>query len=504
MKHALPWPVANYTPELLHSRLAPSLRPLLRTGMIYSVVITILSALTSGCAIPPHWGMNKAVQIRTADHTLSDPANPLAVRVEADKRLVRLTSVKGDFRLRILQRIICTAENSPRIKIYALAELAKASPATARALLQHRLYHMNHWRVLIFACRLAVSMHDAGAVDALFRSLKRPGRRYAIGDRPEASAIRDLTHQTLRAALWRRLAAPGNMPARVAALEVLDRIGSAEVVKKGILGIEKPDAFITALAWYIRQFDYLPRRGTEAAWVEELYGARKGPLIRKAMANVEGLLRDHLMSAGLAPRYLALAGQFGKQAQLLPMQPLYQQVAALLAEHRHIRRPAPYAGAPTDITPTLSANQSKLDYWDLLLAKVLLTALARGGFAKHVWQAGDASRQDRSSEEGGLIICRGKSLQLQLYDPAMRINNTIYVSSGRLLLDTPRGIAQFIFHFQHVHNARYTGPAEGDLRYVRHTGCSVVIFTSIGRGKFDTVLDTPSGAVLDLGVTALH
>ena len=221
------------------------------------------------------------------------------------------------------------------------------------------------------------------------------------------------------------------------------------------------------------------------------------------------------MPQGIPPRYVALLAMLGNPSDYPPRSVLLTQVVRLLAQHRHIRRPVPYAGAPTDINPSLSANRRRLSYCDLLLARLFLQAMDRPLFVQSVWTLGNQSRHNTHTEEGGLILPVLPSstlastpgnlpeIRLKLYSPEIQFNNTIYVSSPRLLLATPHGLAQFIFHFQHLYNARYTGPAAGDLRYVRRMGCSVVIFTSIGRNLFDTVLDTPSGAVLDLGLVRL-
>ena len=488
-------PVANQQPRIWRIRLA--------TGL------ALLLAGVCSCAQNPNTPAGRAMRIRQLAHTLANAANPYQQRISADQQLGALAGTNSPIRQRLLIDIICGQADSPPIKVYALASLAHSAPDLTRHLLHRRIYKMEHWRVLTAACHWAVSLHDRGSLDALFRSLKRPARRFAIPRRPEAAAIRLLCHCTLRLALWRKLGQRRGIAARLAALEILYRMQGAAVVKAGILKLAPQDPLIASLSWYIRLFGYVPHRASEVTWIEQLNQRPSADIVRQAQQRIGSVSGRGKMRYGIPPRYLALLAQLATPADYPPAPELKSQVAKLLAEHRHIRRPVPYPGAPTDIKPTLAANADRLTYCDLLLAKTLLQALGRATFVRNVWRMGKVSRRDTSSEEGGLILAdrarnasRGLRLHLRLFAPAMRLNNTIYVSSPQLLLATPRGLAEFIFHFQKRHNARYTGPAEGDLKYVRHKGCSVVIFTSTGRRKFDTVLDTPTGAVLDLGISA--
>ena len=131
-------------------------------------------------------------------------------------------------------------------------------------------------------------------------------------------------------------------------------------------------------------------------------------------------------------------------------------------------------------------------------------------FRADVTRLGNQSQHNTRTEEGGLIQLRSSPassrhvalpvLHLKRYRSLKHVNNGVYVTGPALLLATPSGLAQFIFHFQKADNQRYTGPAPGDLRYVRATRCVVVIFTSLSQRTFDATADFPDGAVLDLGV----
>lgn len=471
----------------------------------------MLLAGSCSCVQNPETPASRAIHIHRLAHRLANAANPYRQRISADQRLASLTGTNSSIRQRILRGIIYGQADSPRIKVYALASLAQSDPVLTRHILHRRLYKMEHWRVLTAACHWTVSLHDSGSLDALFRSLKRPAKRFTIPHRPEAAAIRILCHSTLTKALWRRLVQRSDIAARLAALEILYHLHGPAEIKAGILKLHPQDPLIAAIVWYIRTFDYVPHRASEVAWIEQLHQRPDSGIVRLAAQHISSVTGVGKMRHGIPPRYLELLSRLGMAADYPSALELKEQVGSLLATHRHIRRPVPYPGAPTDINPTLAANADRLTYCDLLLARTLLQALSRESFARSVWRKGKASRRYASSEEGGLILVdRGQAgrgglpLHLRLFAPAMRLNNTIYVSSPQLLLATPRGLAQFIFHFQKRHNARYTGPAEGDLKYVRHIGCSVVIFTSIGRRKFDTVLDTPTGAVLDLGISGVQ
>ncbi len=307
---------------------------------------------------------------------------------------------------------------------------------------------------------------------------------------------------------------------------------------------------LAALCWYGRIFDYIPRSPDQVVWVQELCNGPYSALARSAEhhlrllpANPVQMLmpmlhdqnkhtpayaaasvadsqpgpiahRNNLsytcMPQGIPPRLIGLLATLTAPHAYAPPEILREKIQRFYAAYRHIRRPGPYPGSPDNPDPSLAANYGRLSYCDLLVLQTLYAALGHQYFRVEVTQLGHQSRGNKKSEEWGLIQFskhrrrrssgQTPTLRLKLYASFKQINEGVYVTGPGLLLTTPTGLAQFVFHFQKSDNRRYTGPAPGDLRYVRTTRCVVVIFTSISRHTFDTTADFPDGAVIDMGI----
>ena len=531
---------------LFQSTRGPSM---MHVGITALGLLTITAQL-GGCA--SHIAITRASPKPTLLlHKLGNISDAAIAREKADRHLLRYVPATYRARLAVLIRIIAGYGQAPKIKIYALNQLMAADQSLAIGVLTRQIPRFQHWRVLIHACLLARATGDTALIDPLILSLNRPARRYPLLRRPEAEAIRALAHSSLRHCLAEKLLSSHIMAVRLGALRLLHRLLTRSQFYALLLADRhRRDPMLAALRWYERKFDYIPRSPDQVVWIQEFYDGPYSALartaehdlrllptnpIQKPMPTLHGQYEHRTasptgpgtdlfpaanspvnnfsrtcMPQGISPRLIGLLAALTGPHAYVPPEILRENIQRLYATYRHIRRPGPYRGSPDNPNPSLADNSRKLSYCDLLTLQTLYAALGHRNFRVQVTHWGDQSRFNTKAEEGGLIqllkhhrpnsIGQAPALGLKLYATFKQINNGVYVTGPDLLLNTPAGLAQFVFHFQKSDNRRYTGPAPGDLEYVRTARCVVVIFTSTSRDTFDTTADFPDGAVIDLGI----
>ena len=513
-----------------------------------AAMIVLIAILPAGCTAPITGSSALAQKRKMLLRTLGDISDSARTRKRADQQLLGTTAADDPARLAVLVRVVGGYGQQPAMKMYAMDQIMNADKLLGIAVLARQIPRFQHWRVLIHACALAQSTGDAALVDPLILSLKRPAHRFTFAHRPEAQAIRALCHSGLRHCLADTFLHGHSLTVRLAALNLLYHLLPPTQLYALVLNHKRvSDPMLSALRWYARIFFYVPHTAEQVAWIEEFHGGGYLALARAAARHCrllpngndphrmdpptgqtsspaaaakplqaaarsgQTLFPAHsCMPRGIPPRLIGLLARLAHPQQYAPPNVLKRIVEHYYAGHRHVRRPGPYPGSPDNPNPSLADNASRLSYCDLLLVENLYAALAHRYFRADITRLGQASQHNARTEEGGLIQWRNSSrknrrnalpeLRLKRYPSLKQINNGVYVTGPGLLLNTPSGLAQFIFHFQKTDNQRYTGPAPGDLRYVRAVRCVVVIFTSLSRHAFDVTADYPDGAVLDLGV----
>ena len=516
------------------------------------MVLLAFGAL-AGCAGPGTASSRLARRQKTLLRILGNIPDATSTRKKADRHLLHITSADNPARLAVLVGVVTGYGQQPMMKIYAMDQIMAADKLLGIAVLARQIPRFQHWRVLIHACTLAQSTGNRAMVDPLILSLMRPAHRFTLAQRPEANAIRNLCHGGLRRCLANKLFHSHTLTVRLAALKLLYHLLPPTQLYALIFEQNHvSDPMLSALRWYGRKFSYIPHTAAQVAWIEELHGGRFSALARLAelhcrllpltgnysgvMASPSGQVErtgrhahalrpsraaaspyDHshfpahtCMPRGIPPRLIGLLAVLTNPQQYAPPNVLKNIIELYYAGRPHVRRPGPYPGSPDNPDPSLADNAGQLSYCDLLVVQCLYAALAHRYFRADITRLGNQSQRNSLTEEGGLIQLRSSArqtghralpaLHLALYPSLKHINNGVYVTGPALLLATPTGLAQFIFHFQKTDNQRYTGPAPGDLRYVRATRCVVVIFTSLSQHTFDATADFPNAAVLDLGV----
>ncbi len=433
-------------------------------------------------------------------------------RQRADRRIASLLGTHAAVRLAALTYILHTPGQSAGMRIYALRQIFATDHFLAMALLKKYLPTWQQWPMLFYACKVCVQCHDQQLLGPLILSLKRPAIRYQLPNRPEARAIREITGQPVRQVLAMTFLRPGPMDVRIAALALLRQENGPAFVRHLLNHSNYRDPMISAMQWWIHHYHHVAVSTTEILWLQELYVERRSPMMMRCARHWREL-RGHVRHHTVAPAQAYLLAHLQITPLDLSRTGLLQAVAAEWRRQKHLRRPRPYPHAPGYPNPTLRSNAPRLTRLNLVLLQTLFTALNHPAFQQMVYRAGIRSMYNHASETGGLICYANaaapaanrphgedESLTLHTFPPLLNRSGGVYVSSPMLLAATVHALSEFIFHFQRVHNARYVGPAVGDLAYVRRMRCAVVIFTSVASRAFDATLDLPDGAVVDLGI----
>jgi len=477
-------------------------RPFFR---IFLLLFGLLMTLLSAACNQPQQGPLNAGQVQSMLSELVDVSLPDGQRQAVDARLAENIGADSPKRLAALVEIVEGYGQHPAMKIYALQQIRRANSELAEAVLARNIPQFNDWDVLIYACNMAVELQDKDLIGPLVQSLSRPAVTYSLPRRPEVHAIERLSGRNLSSELAFLLLSPGDEQTRLDALQELYDLEGRERLEQLILAAPSTDPLISDLQWYAGTFHFVPRDKTEVLWIQRLHEPSMATLVDAAQRHA-AWIRAQYIPDGIEPRLVALLAFLGHRIDYPSRGVVVEQVAELLAQQQHVRRMPSYPGAPDDIDPTLKTNQNRLSYLDLLLVRTLSEALSLSENRRQIYDLGFSSMSDRDSETGGLLAFDASStadsplLSLKEYPSELNINAGVYVSGEQLILDTPRGIAQFVFHFQSMDNSQYVGPAAGDVQYVKNTRCNVVIFTSTGDHIFDAMVDFPSEAVIDLGV----
>ncbi|MGC8551228.1 MAG: hypothetical protein ACP5O7_00005 [Phycisphaerae bacterium] len=458
-----------------------------------------------------------------------------ATRLSADRTLRQSIGVAAPLRLAALTFIIESPGQHAAMRIYAIQQLFRANPPLAQQVLTHTIPHLEQWPVITCAASFAARLHTPALTAALAQSLARPSTTHKLTARPEALALQHIYHAPLPTALQMLITSSAPIAGRIEALRTLLAIQGQSTVVHWLRSQATParqtDALMLALRWWALRFNYAPVAVTQVLWIQEFYetaftaGSARPPgmrpaksILQKATQRFTWMHQQHLLHR-LPPEQVCLLACAPRSWLTKPRPFILHWIHHDLRQRQHLARPGVAPSLPPPVPVTLSANAAKMHRLDDLLLVMLLRSLHNHAFRAAIFHAGANSRSNQHSETGGLIIPLTSltissrttpahnlsqqawpNLLLRNYPPQFSINNRIYVTSNKLLADTSLGLTQYIFHFQRVHNQRYVGPAAGDLRFAAYNQCYVVIFTSIGKHKFDATLDTPSGAVIDLGI----
>jgi hypothetical protein len=486
-----------------------------------SIILAVgfYAALLAGCSHSDTLQSSHPSAQKTARwiKRLEDPATRYATKLRLDHRLILAEGKDAPARLAALVFDISCYGQSARTKVYCLENLWQVDRPLAISLIIDRIPHTNRWPVLKAEINFAVQIKRPSTrrvvAGALIQSLARKARRYTIADRPEALALRHMYHAQLWVILSRWVSHPGNVDSRFAAMKVIEQWRGRAALRHLVATYRGNDPLMLHLRRYADDFAFVPRTATQLLWIEQC--CRRYP--PGAFASARRLFAElHIWQPSISPLQLVwLRRLAAKKVRHLPSPSLLRREIMIGARgHRHVKRPPWYAGAPDDVHSDVHHSVAHLKYLDLCMLRYLQRSLASQEFDRQIWHQGRRAALNRSAEPGGLLTFApagggtpgdSSALPRLVFIPsALNEGDGIYVAPAAVFKSAPAALGQFIYHFQHTDNARYCGPAIGDLQYSRQTASLVVIFTSIARRKFDVTVDFPSGPVVDLGVYRVH
>ncbi len=477
----------------------------------------LLVASLSGCS------QNKKIsqrsfrqhQIAKWIHHLESPSTSYPSILRTDRRLQRAIGPVAPARLAALTCDIAGNGQSSRIKIYCIKQLWHSDRSFAADLIVERIPFTDRWPVLQTEIHLALQVKSPSErrriAASLIKSLARKSHRYKVAQRPEAVALRMLLHAHLSTILIRALTGDKSIATRIAAMHVLEKWRGRSAMVRYLQTCHEADPFMRNLRRYACDFFFAPRTATQLLWIQQ--SCRMNPTGAFA-ADRTILHRIGRWQSAVSPLQLFWLSHLTipTNGRLPTPTQLCRNIIATGKRHQHIKRPPWYAGAPDDVHSAVNHSVPRLEYLDLCMLSFLQHALAAPSFDRQIWVRGRHAAHSRLAEPGGLIVAGAPGsmqplpyLQLSLphllFIPSAANRGTgIYVSGAAIIRQSPQAVSAFIYHFQQTDNARYCGPAIGDLQYARHNAAVVVIFTSIARRQFDATVDFPSGVVVDLGV----
>ncbi len=482
-----------------------------------SIILAVgfYAALLSGCSHPQTLESLHPSAQKTARwiRHFEDPATRFATKRRLDHRLILAEGKEAPARIAALVFDISCYGQSARTKIYCLENLWQVDRPLAIDLIVDRIPHTNSWSVLKAEINFALQVKRPSTrrvvAGALIKSLARRARRYTLADRPEALALRHLYRARLRVILSRWISYPGNVAPRFAAMKVIEQWRGRAALRHLLVTYRGNDPLMQYLRRYADDFAFVPRTATQLLWIEQC--CRRYP--PGAFASARRIFAElHIWQPSVSPLQLVWLRRLAeKTVRHLPSPSLLRrEIIAGARGHRHVKRPPWYAGAPDDVHSDVRHSVTHLRYLDLCMLHYLQSSLASQEFDRQIWQQGRRAAMNRLAEPGGLLTfapagsgtsgATSALPRLVFIPSALNEGDGIYVAPATVFNSAPAAVCQFIYHFQHTDNARYCGPAIGDLQYSRHTASLVVIFTSIARRKFDVTVDFPSGPVVDLGV----
>ena len=476
------------------------------------VLAAILLISLGGCSqtTPPPSVRPSSTRMARWIRQFEDPSTRYPEKVRLDRRIAGVLGTSAPARLAALVFDICGYGQSVRTKIYCLRSLGRADRSLAIDLIVDRLPQTNHWAVLKTEIGLVMDgrrpSRGRSVEGALIQSLARRSKRYSVLHRPETLALQKLNHADLHQILIQRFETRGDMASRLAAMKILERWRGLEYLLQRIRAYRGDDPLMSMLHRYAVDFAFVSRTATQIMWIEE-WCLRFPPGTARRLHRMFLKLRSWQPS--VSPLQLVWLERLADRPHQPLMNPstLRQRIIMVASQHRHVKRPPWYPGAPDDVHSAAQHSVPHLSYLDLCVLRYLQRALASKWFDRKIWRQGRRAALDRTAEPGGILAFPKVSSavgstrpQLIFISSARKQGEGIYVAGARVLQMAPGAVCQFIFHFQHTDNARYCGPAVGDLQYARRTASVVLIFTSIASHQFDATVDFPPGVVVDLGV----
>ncbi|MCK4872165.1 MAG: hypothetical protein KAS72_05535 [Phycisphaerales bacterium] len=292
-------------------------------------------------------------------------------------------------------------------------------------------------------------------------------------------------------------------PVRVDAWVLLVRLAGRDEAKRWLLHASPDDGMLGALHRAATELGILPATRDEIIWVASLLRDH-GEMWRR-WANLVSTL-DKQQQEGLALRHLRaieIGCDPGARSDLLAA--VRRDLAR--AEHHVSASHVESAGV---LTIDAAHGLDTLPWGELVMLRVLQTALHDPVVVRSLLAQAEADRLDETSEHGGLLdhhtMTGAGSFQAVAFppQPGRARSDVSYQVSTDMIERGYTALAQYHFHAQRRDNRAAAGPGPGDLRYAARSGAACLVFTSVGRGRLNADyyarLSDGRVCIVDMGV----
>ncbi len=383
---------------------------------------------------------------------------------------------------------------------YAVDQLVAIDATQARGRLAEALLKTPDRPTIEHIAGTAVERNWTEFTPALVRRWARPIRRGKQEPRPEAKALRSLhPGRTLDEVLTNVLTDTRlDVRSRVAAWRLLARRsgGRAERIRR-LRKLDARDPLIEDLQAAAR-LGVVPRRLSTVLWLQTLRSKARRPFWKRAKKAVGRL--DAARRSGLALRHLPVLVYLDRHAPSRLRQEratLVRRLEARLAKAAHHVPDASRTAPPQ----AFREHEPSLVWADLLAIQLFVDHLDDRRLVGAWFAQADDDREDESTELGGLLRADDAGrLRPDLYKPAERKHDRIYLPPPTLFLDAYTALAHYHFHAQRTDNAEHAGPGGADRRRIAgHHRLTGLVLTCVGRDRLNVDYYQPGDVVVDLG-----
>lgn len=410
-------------------------------------------------------------------------------------------------RIETLKDIISAPDKSVDFRARAFEHLYEHDAEVAKDVLKYRLPTHRSWSFVQWASETIAQRGWVEMTPALVRSLYRPSPNFDEEHRPERQALLNLhPDKDLREIVCDVVLEP---PAdvveaqwRLAAWELLNRLGPADPWAPRLAGTQTNDPFLRTLRDGYTQLGIIARNREQIQWLETLANTDNARLRERMAQAVQQLDPAHRIGLELRhlPVLLAVGDYHPEWLDLTDRQIMARLDERITGrEHYH---PDITLGARTgDSGPqSWSHWRSTLTWLDLLTVLLIDHIVADTGVQSQLLTQARKDHADESTEYGGLLtIQSGGQPQATLYEPIHRSHDQKFYTPQNMITDGYRAVSHYHFHVQEERNHDYAGPGSGDAHYADAVAVNAVVFTYVGDDRLNADFYTQNDIIIDLG-----
>ncbi len=303
------------------------------------------------------------------------------------------------------------------------------------------------------------------------------------------------------------------------AWSLLSRLDTTGRVRARLIGEPLPPdaepgsaADVEMLRAALRDFNAIPRTGSELAWLRRLT-RNEDPDLRSRNASwwADAARAAQTLSADQRRGFELRHAEPVRWAAAHRPAWIGTDRAGLLAELNtrldgRNRQTRDADRGQRRRSERLDDRADQMSWADLLTVLVVDDALRQRGTLDGLIEQVGLDRRDESTEYGGILeAAEAAGYRAVLFRPRARdrIGDDRFVASGDMIRFSDRALAHYHLQVQKPRMGRLAGPSDGDLLYAADSGRNCLVFTSVASDQLNADLYMPSGVIIDLGMIAI-